>query len=289
MKHRFKLAAALLCAIAATAPARAQVVSSAPPPAGTAPGWTFNITPYAWLPTLSTELQATGPRGGTVTTNVSAGIGDYLSDINFATMLGGSARYGRFSALTDFVYLNASLTSNVSHLSTLNLGPGPVYIPRSQQIDSGTRLSTAIWSLAGAYTVLQGDWGNVDAVGGFRLLSINSRTNILLTADFYTPAGTLGLSRNGGVSFGQNYVDGIGGVTGRINIPNSKFYLPFYFDAGGGSLPFTWQAYGAVAYSVASWADVSAGYRYLSFESGSDSKVRNLSMGGAIFAGNFHF
>jgi hypothetical protein len=289
MTHRFKLAAALLCALAAAAPARAQVVSSAPPPPGATPGWTFNITPYAWLPTLSSQIQATGPRGGTVTTDISAGIGQYISDINFTTMIGGSVRYDRFSALTDFVYLNASLTSDVSHLSKLNLGPGPVYIPRSQQLDSGTRMSAAIWSLAGAYTLLQGDWGNIDAVGGLRMLSINSSSNYLLTADFITPDGTVGLSRNGNLSAGATYFEGIGGITGRINIPNSKFYLPFYFDAGGGALPFTWQAYGAVAYSAATWADVSVGYRYLSFENGGNTKVRNLSMGGAIIAGNFHF
>ena len=58
--------------------------------------------------------------------------------------------------------------------------------------------------------------------------------------------------------------------------------------AGGDALPLTWQAYGGIAHSAASWADVSVGHRYLAFENGGGDGVRNLSLGGAIFA-NFHF
>jgi hypothetical protein len=158
MLSRFKMAAATaLCALAALSPARGQIASSPPPPDSN-PGWSFAVTPYVWLPTISANLQANKPRGGTVSTTIDAGIGDYLSDVNFAMMLGGAARYDRFSVMTDLVYLNASLNSSVSHLSTVNLGPGPIDIPRSLQLDTGTRLATTIWSLAAGYTLLQGEW-----------------------------------------------------------------------------------------------------------------------------------
>ena len=253
------------------------------------PGWQFAITPYAWLPMISANLQANGPRGGSVSTTISAGIGDYISDINFAAMVGGVARYDRFSVMTDLVYMNASLTSSVSHLSTINLGPGPIDIPRSQQLSTGTRLATTVWSLAGGYTLLQGDWGNVDAIAGFRMLAIGSTTNYTLSNDILAPDHTVALPRGGSLNIGQSYFNAIGGVTGRINIPNSKFYLPFYVDAGGGALPFTWQIYGGVAYSAASWADLSVGYRYLTFQNGGNTGVRNLSLGGPILAANFRF
>jgi hypothetical protein len=202
-------------------------------------------------------------------------------------MLGGAARYDRFTVLTDIIYLNASLTSSMSHLSTVNPGPGPIDIPRSQQLFTGTRLQATIWSFAGGYTLLQGDWGNVDAVAGMRMLAVDSTTNFQLDADFYAPDRTLALSRVGGVGVNVTKVDGVGGITGRINIPNSKFYVPFYIDAGGGGMPFTWQAYTGIAYSVADWADVSVGYRYMDFQS--NSGVRNLSLSGAILVANFHF
>jgi len=268
--------------------ARAQV-ASAPPTPGSVSGWTFAVTPYAWLPTLSTTFGYTGPRGADVTTNISAGIGDYISELNFALMGGAEARYDRFSIMTDLVYANASITTSNSHFSSVNLGPGPIYIPRAQQLDTGTRLATTVWSLAGGYTIFQGDWGNLDAVAGMRMLVLNSTTNYLLTNDIFLPNQTIALSRDGSLNLATTKVEGVGGVTGRINIPNSSFYLPFYLDAGGGAVPFTWQVYGGVAYRAATWADLSLGYRYLAFEQGNVNGVRNLSLGGIILAANFRF
>src|SRR5689334_10437807 len=83
MHCRIVLTCGAICALAITSPARAQI-ASAPPVLGSQPGWSFALTPYVWLPTISADLQASGPRGGSVTTNISSGIGDYISDINFA-------------------------------------------------------------------------------------------------------------------------------------------------------------------------------------------------------------
>ena len=234
-------------------------------------------------------MDYTGPRGANVTTNISAGIGDYLSELNFGLMIGGVARYDRFSVMTDLVYANASIATSNSHFSSVNLGSGPIDIPRTQQLETGTRLATTVWSLAGGYTLLRGDWGNLDAVAGVRMLFIGATTNYTLTDDILLPDRTIALSRSGNLNLGVSKVEGIGGVTGRINIPNSHFYIPFYFDAGGGSVPFTWQAYGGIAYQAASWADVSLGYRYLSFQGGGHNGVQNLNLGGAILVGNLHF
>ena len=98
------------------------------------------------------------------------------------------------------------------------------------------------------------------------------------------------MSRGGSLNLGVTKVEGIGGVTGRINIPNSNFYLPFYLDAGGGSVPFTWQVYAGVAYKATTWLDASVGYRYLAFDGGSKTAgVEKLSLGGVILGGNIHF
>jgi hypothetical protein len=277
------LALGFMVALAAL-PARAQIASSTP-----APGWSFAVAPYAWLPTISTNLQTNAPRAGTLASSTSAGVLDYLSDVNFAAMIGGVARYDRFSVMTDLTYLNASLTNSTTHLSSINPGPGPIDIPRSQQLGTGTRSASTIWSLAGAYTVLQGDWGNVDVVGGMRMLSQDSTTNFQLNADILAPNRTIALQRGGTLKVNKTYFDGIGGVTGRINIPDSKFYLPYYFDAGSGGIPLTWQAYGGIGYAVNDGVDLSAGYRYLAFENGGGSGVRKLSLGGAILVANFRF
>ena len=265
-------------------------VASTPATPGSAPGWTFSLTPYAWLPRISSTYSFTGPRGASVTNTVEAGIGEYISKLNFGVMLGGAARYDRFSIMTDLVYASASLTTSDSHFSSVNLGSGPIYIPRSKQLSTGTRLSTTVWSVAGGYTLLQGNWGNVDGVAGLRTLFLDAKTNYTLATDVFAPDQTIALSRGGSLTLGVAKVEGIGGITGRVNIPYSSFYLPFYVDAGGGAVPFTWQAYAGIAYKAAEWVDVSVGYRYLAFEGGSKIRgVEKLDLGGAILVGNFRF
>ena len=287
MRLHIGTAAAALGVLAVTAPAQAQI-ASLPPAEGAAQGWSFAVTPYAWLPTISSSLQATGPRGEVVNSNLDAGIGDYLTDVNFAAMIGAAARYRRFTVMTDLIYLNASLGTDVSHLSTVNLGPGPIDIPRSQQLSTGTRAATTIWSLASGYTLLQGGWGNVDAVGGLRMLAVNSTTNYTLAADILAPNRTIALTRDGSLKVDKAYFNGIGGVTGRINIPKSRLYVPFYLDAGGGGVPFTWQP-------MRAWPTrPRAGPTSLPATGTSRSKaairvLRSLSLSGPILAANFHF
>src|SRR5271166_1363651 len=287
---RASLVAAVFGCFSLAPAARAQVASTPPGPESAA-GWTFSITPYAWLPTVSTTYTYTGPRGAfSVTNTISAGIGDYISELNFALMLGGEARYDRFTIMTDLVYANASVTTKNSHFSSVNLGLTEIGIPRELQVSTGTRLATTIWSVAGGYTLLQGDWGNLDAVVGIRTLFMGATSNYTLAADIFAPDQTIALARNGSLNLGVTRVQGIGGVTGRINIPDSSFYVPFYFDAGGGQVPLTWQVYAGVAYKALSWLDVSLGYRYLAFDGGSKTKgVEKIKLGGVLLAGNIRF
>lgn len=288
MQFRICLGMAAICTLAAMSSAHAQLASS-PPSDKAGTGWSFTVTPYLWLPRISQNLQANGPQGGTVNMTVNAGPGDYLTLVNFAGMVGGVARNDRFSVITDLLYFNNSFTSNTLHLSSVNPGSGTIDIPLSTQAGTGTRMAMMIWSLAGGYTVLQGDWGNLDAILGMRMLTFSSTTNYQLNTDIRAPNQTLALSRGGTLNINAAYFDAIGGFSGRINIPNSKFYLPFYFDAGTGGIPFTWQIYGGVAYSVTRWVDVSAGYRYFAFENNPTTGVRHMSLSGFILGANIRF
>jgi len=283
----------LMIAVAAAAmafagPTVAQVTNT-PAPLTRTSEWTYSVTPYVWLPTLSTTLNHRVVGGGSASTTISAGIGDYFSDLNFALMGGAEARHDRFSIMTDLVYANASISTANVHLSTFNPGPGPIDIPRSQQLNTSTRFASTIWSVAGGYTVLQGEWGNVDAVAGLRLLVLSDTTNYALTAGFILPNRTVGLSRRGSLGLDATNVEGIGGIKGRINLAGTRVYVPFYADVGGGGVPLTWQVYAGIGYRAARWAELSVGYRYLAFAGSSNASVRKLSLGGVVLAGSFRF
>jgi hypothetical protein len=292
VRFRSAFIPALLAVLAGgSGPAIAQVVSTPVQPASA--GWSFNLTPYFWLATFRANLQYNGPQGNTVTEDITAGINDYISHLNLAFMGGAEARDGRFSLLTDLVYAGLSFTSDPSHNSTahltrVNVAGVPIDIPRSLQLHTGSRVNAVIGQLAGGYTVLQGEWGNLDVIAGFRVLGVNGSLNWTLADDIRLPDGTIALSRNGEATVGGSLWNGIGGIRGRFNVPNSKFFFPCYLDAGGGGVPFTWQAYAGVGYQ-AGIADLSLGYRWLAFEQGGDAKVRRLALGGALLAAAFRF
>jgi hypothetical protein len=253
-------------------------------------GWIFNIAPYLWLPTAHVTLQYDLPPalGGRLPTEGSSGPGDYLSHLDFALAFAADARNGPFSLLTDFMFTRFSATN--SHINSLDFfGLPSMPIARSLQTSVGTTLSATIWSLAGGYTVLQGQWGNLDLIAGLRLLAVNATTDFSLALMVSGPRGNgATFGGIGGVSGSQNIWNGIGGFRGRIRLGDTHLFIPYYFDIGAGGSQLTWQIASGVGYQI-KWAAISATYRYLSFEQGSGAVVKNLSLGGPMLMVNFSF
>jgi hypothetical protein len=252
--------------------------------AATEPRLQFELTPYIWMPTIDLRADSQLRNGTVVTTNLSIGAGEYLTKLNFAGMLAAGARYERFSLITDFMYLNANSDSTgIRSVSSPILSR-----PITDTLYTSTRLQTTIWTLAGGYAVAEGDWGQVDVIGGLRLLALDQTVNYSLARDVTTPGGTVVLGRSGNLSANGTVWNGIAGIRGRVKVPESDFYVPFYFDIGGGGSVWTWQAYLGVGYST-KWADISVGYRYLSFQQSGNAILEKLNMGGPIAAATFRF
>jgi hypothetical protein len=252
----------------------------------------FELLPYLWLPTVDTTIRYPVLGGGTATTTVSAGPGEYIPKLSFGAMLAGEMRYDRFSLFTDILYMNASVTS--AKIRSFDFGLTSIPVDRTLTTSTGTRIQSTVWTLAGGYTVAQGDWGNVDVIGGVRLLAISDTTNFSLALDITRPNGTIALGRIGGLSASRSVWNGIGGVRGRFYIGagdwfgGGKFFLPYYFDVGGGGSNLTWQALGGVGYQTGR-VGVSIGYRFLSFQQGSSSVVPKMNLGGPIIMANVRF
>jgi hypothetical protein len=252
------------------------------------PGWTLSFAPYAWAPTITGKVNTPVPGGGTATTDINMPVSDYIHDIRFGAVIAGQARYDRFSITTDFLYLNMGMSVGAAHLTSVSLASGRVEIPTSLQVSDSVGMGTTLWTTAAGYTVAAGPWGNIDVIGGIRLLGINVLNNYTLNAAIALPNKTVALARTGSLSISSDSWEGIGGVTGRFEIPSSNFFVPFYFDVGTGDLPLTWQAFSGVGYH-ASWADLSLGYRYLAFENKGGAAVENLNMGGVMANAVIHF
>ncbi len=138
-----------------------------------------------------------------------------------------------------------------------------------------------------------GNWGNVDVIGGFRLLAIDERTNFSLSAGVIAPDGEVALTRFGGLSVSRDIWNGIVGTRGRVYLADStllsggRFFVPFYVDVGTGASNVTWQVFTGIGYQTRRFG-ISVGYRYLSFENGSKA-ITHVTLGGPIIAANFSF
>jgi hypothetical protein len=253
-------------------------------------GWTFNIAPYSWLPNINANFSYNLPPalGGRLPTDFTTRPGEYLTHLNFATMVAAEARYDRFSVLTDFIYINGSAGStNIRSVDFLGLPPIP--ISRALETHVGSRFTTTVWTLAGGYTVFRGDWGNLDVLAGFRYLGVSANTNYSLALSIVGPSGGGATFGGGGSISGSRTVwNGIVGLRARVRLPVEGLFVPYYVDVGGGGSQPTWQIASGLGYQTG-WAGVSALYRYLSFEQGGSSVVKHLDLGGPMIVVNFTF
>lgn len=273
----------ILAVVSSQADAQQPAIQATQP--SDASGWTFNVAPYLWLPSIDASLNynVPGQLGSRLPTNIKATPADFLPDLKFAAMFAAEARYGRFSVLTDFMYM--SLAMSDSDLRTLDL----LGAPSQLALGSSSTLKATIWTLVGGYTVLQEDWGNFDLIAGFRYAGINAHTNFDLSLAATGPNGnSAALGGSSGFSATRDIWDGIAGFRGRVRLADTGLFIPYYFDIGTGVSRLTWQVASGLGYQTG-WAGVSLLYRYLAFEEYSSSVVRHLRMGGPMVIVNFSF
>jgi hypothetical protein len=293
MLNRILMVAVLTAMIATggTSGARAQQPISIGQPAPNASGWSFDVAPYLWFANINTTMNFNLPPalgGGTASTDTSVGFGDLLSHLNFATMVTADAQYGRFSLLSDFIYMNLSGTA--SRFRSVRLPDQPP-IPISSGVESGVsmNLTSSIWTLVGGYTLAEGNWGNFDAIVGVRYLALHATLDHSIGIAIRGPLGNgVGFGRGGSVSGSGDLWNGIGGFRGRVRVGNAGLFIPYYFDIGAGGSNLTWQIASGLGYH-ARLADVSLTYRYLAFEQGSSATVQNLTVKGPMLAVTFTF
>lgn len=257
--------------------------------AGPRAGWSFEVAPYVWLPSINGNLRYALPSGPGGSADVRVDNGDYLGQLNFAAAFAATARHERFAVLTDFMYVSADADgSRVESADIVGVGRNP--ISSTANLSGNANLKTMLWTLAGGYTVAAGSWGDVDVLAGFRYLGIEARTDYNLAVTLQGPLGNAGPSFGGAgrLSGRQDIWNGILGLRGRINIGGSNVFVPYYVDIGGGDSNLTWQTFAGIGYQ-AGWASVQLGWRYLSFDQRGNALVQDMTMSGAYLAVNFSF
>ena len=246
--------------------------------------WTFAVTPYLWLPNINGTLKYSPPPGGNGAPEVNTGPNNYLENLSAIFMVSGEARNGRWSVLSDLIYLD--FNGEKSSVKAVNFGGSTV----GTSLDASTKssFSGAEWTLAGGYAVVDAPLASVDVIGGLRYFGIEARSDWQLTGTVTAPGGAQTFPASGSISRRTDLWDGIVGVRGKVRFGEGRWAMPYYLDVGSGSSALTWQAFLGVAYAF-KWGDAVLGYRRLYYDQSDDKLLQNFRFSGPSFGASFRF
>jgi hypothetical protein len=239
--------------------------------------WQFAITPYLWLPNVDGTLKFSVPPGAGGSPEVGVGPNDYLSNLDFALFLAGEARRGRWSIITDLIYLEFSNEEGAVRSVT---GPGG-----SEQVanaNTQTGVKGLVWALAASYTVSRSSASTFDVLGGLRYAGLEASVDWQLAG----PANLLPSS--GSFSQKVDLWDAIIGVRGKARLGEDGWFVPYYLDAGTGSSALTWQGMAGIGYAF-KWGDVLLAYRHLYYDQKGDKLIQDMRFSGPAFGATFRF
>jgi hypothetical protein len=290
---RAAIAVSLLGCVAGygTALYAADMPVKAPPlaPAPAYNSWRFDITPYAWMPSLNGSSTIKGH-----TTDIDA---TFFGDLIhrkipkqlFGLMTAFEARNDRFAILGDFTYLKLGASKSGQRSESLD--------PRltlAAGANFETTIKMVITELAGAYELAR--WGSpsgsataVDVYAGGRLwwqqaeasLNVGATLTALLPRDTFVLNGNRAYASSGDIT----WVDPLVGLRLRHQFtPGHELMLSGDVGGFGAGSDFSWQAVGAYRFAFAKahgaeWSGM-LGYRalYADYSKGSGATLYQFDM-----------
>lgn len=204
--------------------------------------WSFELTPYLWLPQISSTLNYKDQYINTA--NVS--MNNVISNLKSGAMISGEARYGNWGMMADLV------SSTLQKSGTV---PVTSFSPYNLKLAMKPTVQQTILTGAATYNLVNNQEATVDGLLGVRWISMTATLNLALDGTNYSLSDSKTLSTT----------DPIAGFKGRYRIAGTTWYIPFYADigGGGGTTNMTWQAMAGVGKTIEKWIDVSLIYRGL--------------------------
>ncbi len=197
---------------------------------------------------------------------------DIISNLDMTFMGAFGARKGKWSLLTDVIYLNIS--DDDQGTLTVPIGSG-----FSVGTDASVELSSWIVTPVVSYNIMQTEKASLDVLGGARYLWMKNDIKLKISG----PLGT----RQERVTESGDVWDGIVGIRGKVNL-NEKWYLPYHVDIGTGETDLTWQALGGVGYRFGK-VDLVLGYRHMEWNFDDNSVFDDLEISGPYAGFKFVF
>ena len=219
--------------------------------------WQVQLVPYLWGSAVDGELGV-----GSRTADVDASFRNILSHLHFAAMGMADARLGHFVVLADGLYTD---------VRDERATPGPLFssVKPQQKLFIGTPEA--------GYRVLDSPDASLEVVGGIRVWHLNSALQF-----------QAGLLQSVNLEASRSWVDAIGGVRARRDLPNG-WWLSGYGDAGGGGSDFTYQLAGTAGVDLHEHYALLFGYRYLKVDYDKNNFLMDTALKGPLFGFTFKF
>lgn len=226
-----------------------------------------NATLYVWLPSMGGDLKYNVGNGSATVSG-----SDILNALNMAFMGALEFRKGKWSLLTDVVYLDLG----ADKISSVGL-------PGGGAINAGVDLDVSGWQLGvyGGYQLYATDKATLDILGGVRYLTLDTDASLSITGPLPPSLPTANLSAS------TDVWDAVVGFRGKLELGND-WYMPYHADVGAGDSELTWQAMVGVGYR-AGWGDLLLFYRHLAWDEGDDKLLQGLEFTGPGMAVRFSF
>jgi hypothetical protein len=204
------------------------------PAAAQTSGWTFAVSPYAWVPGITAAVDTAW---GTVEIDKSSS--DVLSKLDIAFMGAFEARNGRWGLIADLFYADLSQ----SQATPFGL------------LFSQARIETEAKALSAyaAYRIHEDNRTSIDLMAGLRIQSLDIDLSL---SPGLLPDQSFGIS--------ETWVDPLIGGRVRFAITDHWFATAFA-DVGGldvGS-DLTWQVFASLGYQFSERWSVQGGWRHV--------------------------
>ena len=256
--------------------------------------WSFNLTPYLWLPTIDGSLKyAIPPGSGGGSPEISVGPTEWLDLLNYGLLVSGSATKGRFTLYTDVVLLSMTSKNDGRVLSVDDsiTVPGtriPIPISADLAVDTRTDLDGLAWTLAAGYELSADENSSLSLILGARYFGVDVASRWDLSAEISLPGGSVILPAQGQIGADVDLWDAIVGVRGEVALGQGKWSLPYYLDIGTGDSDLTWNTMVGFARHFES-GDLLIAYRHLNYDQDADSLLQDFSFSGPGVGYRFSF
>jgi hypothetical protein len=239
--------------------------------------WHFTLTPYAWIPAATADLNFVNPVNG-ANASVHSSAGDILSNLKFALMGTGDVRNGEWTAFADIIY--ADLGSSKAKVKTITGPNGLLEIPID--VDTKASLQEVDLTLGVGRSIYHDGGSFADGFAGVRYAAIKSALD-------FSFAGPLNLFPISGRLRNSTHTwDALVGVKGRYAFESSPWFILYYGDVGTGRSNLTGQVYAGPGYAF-DWGDMFLTFRYLHYDIGAHARLINqLDIYGPAIGATFY-